>query len=182
MPAKKKICVIFSDGFEEIELIVPVDICRRCEIATTLVSAGASAKVTGAHGVKLEADCTISSVNAGEFDALLLPGGPGAFTLKDDRATLDTVAAFHSAGKLICAICAAPLILKNAGAIGGERFCAHPCTYSELDGADQTAAVVVGKNLITGKGPGAAAKFAFAIVERLLGKDVAAAMERDLFF
>ncbi|MDR3144517.1 MAG: DJ-1/PfpI family protein [Puniceicoccales bacterium] len=179
---KKKICVIFTDGVEEIELVVPVDICRRCGIAVALVSAGASTHISGAHGIRLEADTTISAMGSDEFDALFLPGGPGSFALKDDAAVLAIVRGFHAAGKLICALCAAPLILSNAGILGGRKFCSHPCTHAELPGVDAAENVVVDGNLITGKGPGAAAQFAFAIVERLLGRSAADAIKRDLFF
>jgi 4-methyl-5(b-hydroxyethyl)-thiazole monophosphate biosynthesis len=178
----KKICVLFGGGVEEIEIVTPVDILRRGGVEVTLASAGDSLEVSGAHGVGLIAEVAVDGVNPASFDALLLPGGPGSFTMKDDAATLAAVRKFHSAGKLLCAICAAPLILRSADALGKRKFCCHPCAYDTLEGADRNARVVVDGNLITAKGPGAAADFAFAILEFLRDAAAAAKLRSEMFF
>jgi 4-methyl-5(b-hydroxyethyl)-thiazole monophosphate biosynthesis len=178
----KKVCVLFGNGVEEIELVVPVDIFRRSGVEATLVSAESCLQVSGAHGVKLVADVTLANVEVDDFDVLLLPGGPGTFALKDSGDVLDFVKLFHSRGKLICAICAAPLILNNAGVLENRKFCSHPCAYSVLKNVDRAARVVVDGNLITAKGPGVAHEFAFSIIEFLSGKEVSAKMRTDLFF
>jgi 4-methyl-5(b-hydroxyethyl)-thiazole monophosphate biosynthesis len=179
---EKRICVLFGNGVEEIEIVTPVDILRRGGVTVTMVSASGGTQVTAAHGIKLIADAEIDRAKSDSFDALLLPGGPGSFALKDDAPTIGVVRSFHSAGKLICAICAAPLILHNAGVLNGKKFCSHPCAYDALKNADREARVVVDGDLITARGPGVAADFAFAILERLCGKAAASKLMEEMFF
>ncbi|MDR0693231.1 MAG: DJ-1/PfpI family protein [Puniceicoccales bacterium] len=178
----KKLCCLFGNGVEEIELITPVDILLRCGVDVSLVSAHGDVRVSGAHNIKLVAHTTIDKLTVSNFDGLILPGGPGSFSLKDDVAVLNPVRSFHGAGKLICAICAAPLILQNAGVLQNVNHCAHPCTYDVLANVDKNKRVVVDHHFITAKGPGAAAEFAFAIIEHLHGESMASKIKRDLFF
>jgi 4-methyl-5(b-hydroxyethyl)-thiazole monophosphate biosynthesis len=175
-------CVVFGDGVEEIELVVPVDIARRCGLEVTLVAAKDTRRVEGAHGIGLWADTTLGEIGTADFGALVLPGGPGAFRLKDSDPVLTLVRNCHARNKLIAAICAAPLILWNAGILAGKKYCAHPCTHDVLREADRMAKVIVDGNLITGKGPGASVDFACSIVELLRGKRAAAEIRADLFF
>jgi 4-methyl-5(b-hydroxyethyl)-thiazole monophosphate biosynthesis len=178
----KRLCVLLGDGVEEIELITPVDIFRRCGIDVVLASAKNSLQIHCAHNIELSADTTIHEISASNFDGLVLPGGPGSFSLVENVNVLNLVKSFHAVEKLICAICAAPLILQNAGILENRKYCSHPCTYSTLKDSNQNEKVVVDKNLITAKGPGTAAEFAFAIVEYLHGSSMVSKMRADLFF
>ncbi|MDR1890910.1 MAG: DJ-1/PfpI family protein [Puniceicoccales bacterium] len=178
----KKLCCLFGNGVEEIELITPVDILLRCGVDVILVSAHGDVKVNGAHNIKLIADTTIDKIMVSDFDGLILPGGPSSFSLKDDTSVLDLVRSFHGAEKMICAICAAPLILQNAGVLKNVNYCAHPCTYNVLPDVDKNQRVVADRSLITAKGPGAAAEFAFAIIRHLHGESMVSKMKTDLFF
>ncbi|MDR0742389.1 MAG: DJ-1/PfpI family protein [Puniceicoccales bacterium] len=178
----KRLCCLFGNGVEEIELIIPVDILLRCGIDVSLISAHGDVGVSGAHNIKLVADTTIDKVAVSNFDGLILPGGPGSFSLKDDGAVLNLVRSFHEADKLMCAICAAPLILQNAGVLENVNYCAHPCTHDILTNVDKNERVVVDHHFITAKGPGAAAEFAFAIIGYLHGESMASKIKKDLFF
>ena len=72
----------------------------------------------------------------------------------------------------LAAICAAPLVLGNRGLLQGKRATCYPGFETYLQGAEYTAALVEKDgNIITGKGPGAAMEFAFAIVEKYCGID-----------
>ena len=80
-----KILVTISNGFEEIEAVSIIDICRRAGIE--VVTAGVEDKVLiGAHSIKIEMDKRVDEVNSSDFDMIVLPGGlPNAFTLADDN-------------------------------------------------------------------------------------------------
>lgn len=174
------ICVLFSDGVEEIEFITPVDILRRCQQNVVLVSSKSNLSITGAHGIRLLADTTISQINSENFDALIIPGGPSAFVMKDDTNVIDLVQQFYRTNKWISAICAAPIILHNAGILSNKKYCSHPCVHEELSTVDTTSRVVVDKPIITAAGPGVATEFALEIISQLLGEAMANVQRHNL--
>ena len=64
----KKAYVFLADGFEEIEGLTVVDVLRRAGAEVEMVSVMDRKEITGAHGIKVEADrsvCT-SGRNAGD--------------------------------------------------------------------------------------------------------------------
>jgi 4-methyl-5(b-hydroxyethyl)-thiazole monophosphate biosynthesis len=79
---------------------------------------------------------------------------------------------FHAAGKPVAAICAAPLVLADAGLLASRRFSAHDSVRNELPGAAGERVTEDG-NLITSRGAGTALDFGLALVARLAGRDAA---------
>ena len=78
----KKAYVFLADGFEEIEGLTVVDVLRRAGAEVEMVSVMDRKEITGAHGIKVEADRMIEE--AGEADLYVLPGGmPGTLHLKE---------------------------------------------------------------------------------------------------
>ena len=102
---------------------------------------------------------------------LLLPGGmPGASNLDAHEGLDSMIRVFASEGKDLAAICAAPLVFGKRGLLEGRKATCYPGFEEFLKGAEYTAALVEQDgNIITGKGPGAAMDFAFAIVEKYVG-------------
>ena len=165
--------VFFADGFEEIEALTIVDVLRRADLKVKVVSVTPDEIVVGAHDVSIL--CDINFVNCDFYDAdmLVLPGGmPGAATLSEHPGLgrfLPTSAAHN---KRIAAICAAPMALGKLGILKGYRATCYPGFEGYLEGAEYVnEPVVMDKNIITGRGPGAAMDFAFKIVEELVSKE-----------
>lgn len=80
-----KIIIPISNGFEEIETISIIDVCRRANIEVT-IAAVENLQTIGAHNVKIEAACKIEDINSDDFDMIVLPGGlPNAFTLAENE-------------------------------------------------------------------------------------------------
>ena len=71
----KKVAVHFATGFEEIEALAVVDILRRANIETIMVSITNRRMVTGAHQIQVTTDLVFEEVNYDEIDMLVLPGG-----------------------------------------------------------------------------------------------------------
>ena len=167
----KRVLCILENGFEEIEAIAPVDLLRRA--GAEVVMAGVSnLEVTGKCGVRVTADALFGEVSGGDFDALFLPGGPAVMELRKNDAVISLIRGFHDDGKPIAAICAAPLLLKDAGVLEGKRFTAHFSTQGELP--DSTGERVEPDGLLlTSRGAGTAPDFGLAFVEMLCGKAVA---------
>ena len=167
----KRVLCLLENGFEEIEAIAPVDLLRRAGMA--VVMAGVSGKeVTGKCGVRMTADALLEEVSGDDFDALFLPGGPAVLELRKNPEVITLIRAFHAAGKPIAAICAAPLLLKDAGALAGGRITAHFSTAGELPGITG-GRVEREANLLTSRGAGTAIEFGLAFVALLVGEDAA---------
>ena len=164
---KTRVLCLLVDGFEEIEAVTPVDLLRRAGVEVVMASLG-QGTVTGRCGIRLEADASLESINAGDFDLLLIPGGPGVVVMRADGRPAALAREFHEAGKTVAAICAAPLVLKDAGLLEGRSFTAHFAAHDELPGVSAHRVVIDG-NLITSRGAGTALDFGLALVRRLVG-------------
>lgn len=68
------ILAILAEGFEEIELVTPVDLLRRAGATVTLAALGEGIHVTGRNGLTIHADTLLDSVREQSFDCVLLPG------------------------------------------------------------------------------------------------------------
>ena len=169
----KTIFVCLAEGFEEIEALTPVDVLRRAGLVVQTVSIMDEQVVAGAHGVPVLADKMFAEINPEDAEMILLPGGlPGATNLDAHEGLGQLISDFAKAEKPLAAICAAPLVFGNRGLLQGKKATCYPGFETYLQGAEYTAALVEkDANFITGKGPGAAMEFAFAIVERYCGID-----------
>ena len=129
--------------------------------------------VTGAHGVPVLADAMFADIHSEDAEMILLPGGlPGATNLDAHEGLGNMILDFAKEEKPLAAICAAPLVFGNRGLLEGKKATCYPGFETYLKGAEYTAALVEKDgNFITGKGPGAAMEFAFAIVEKYCGID-----------
>ena len=178
----KKIIIPLAQGLEEIEAITAVDVLRRANIKVITVSLN-DLKVKGAHDIIIVADKSIDAINVDEFDGILLPGGmPGSTNLRDDERVTNIVKALNENGKLISAICAAPIALEGAGVLKGRKATAYPGFEGEMPSCNCTGdRVVVDDNVITGKGPGAALEFAFEVVNYLVGEETVNRLKGEMF-
>ncbi|MBM4164071.1 MAG: DJ-1/PfpI family protein [Lentisphaerae bacterium] len=172
-----------AEGFEESEAVVVIDLLRRAGIAVTIAATGETRSVTASRNVVLVAETLWQEVDLDACDALVLPGGgPGTARLKADTRVLNAVRAFHTQGKTIGAICAAPAVLAAAGILAGHAFTCYPGCEKGLAGTRYTsqAPVVADGNVITSQGPGTSFEFALALVERLAGAATAAQVAAGL--
>ena len=179
-----KVFVFFADGFEEIEALTVVDILRRANVDTDMVSITGEKKVTGSHNITVEMDKLIEEVDFEQTDMIVLPGGmPGTVNLEACEPLMKQVDTFFEKDKYVAAICAAPSILGHRGMLKGKKACSNPGFESHLEGADvkKEPAVVAG-HIITSRGMGTAIPFGLAILEQLEGKDAATQMKDKIVF
>ncbi len=167
------VLVFLADGFEEIETVAPIDLLRRAGAVVTTAALGDGIHVTGRCGVTIHSDATFSAVEGTAYDCVLIPGGPGVAHLRSDARVLARLRQQHEFGGWIAAICAAPVVLKDAGVLGGRRFTAHFSVTSELPDALVDERVVIDGRLITSRGAGTAFEFGLAVVEALFSAEKA---------
>lgn len=170
-----KAFVFLATGFEEMEALGTVDILRRAGIDTVTVSITGEKVVAGAHNIPVQADCLMEEASFAGAAALILPGGlPGATNLNKSTSVKEALLQQYREGRIVAAICAAPLVLGGLGLLKGCKSTCYPSFEEYLIGATPTGAnVEVDGNVITGKGPGLVFDFGLALVEAIRGKAVA---------
>lgn len=171
----KRAAIFFAEGFEEIEAISIVDVLRRASINVTTISITGNTQVTGSHDISVITDKIFETVDLSIYDILILPGGmPGAKNLNNHDELKKLILEFNQSGKLLGAICAAPLVFGQAGILKGKKVTCYPGFEDYLKGAKITGtATEVDGNIITGRGAGVAIDFALKIVEQLKNKELA---------
>ncbi len=179
-----KIAVFFAEGFEEIEALTVVDLCRRAGIDTQMVSVTGQQSVTGSHKIAVAMDAGFEDVDFDQLDMIVLPGGmPGTKNLEAHDGLMKQVDAFYEAGKGVAAICAAPSILGHRGILKGRKACSYPGFEKELEGANVVYDnVAVSDHVITSRGMGCAIDFSLAIIEALCGKEVAEKLAEAIIY
>lgn len=168
--ATRAVLVPLAPGFEEIEAVTVIDVLRRAGLVVRVAGLGGR-RVTGAHGITLEADCVLDEIEPAELAMLVLPGGmPGTAHLAADERVLGLVRTLEGSGRRVAAICAAPLVLERAGVLAGREVTSYPSVRHQLVSAQvRTEPVVRCGPLTTSQGVGTALEFALALVGDLLG-------------
>lgn len=169
-PQVKKVLLVLTDGFEEIEAITPIDILRRADLE--VIVAGLSKKVvTGSHGVIVTTDVLLKEINELP-DALVFPGGPGAEELGRSTVVRDWVRKMAEAKKIVSAICAAPAsVLAPAGILEGKKATCFPGYENRLSAGGAIFSperVVTEGAFITSRGAGTAMEFSLELVRQLV--------------
>ena len=179
-----RVAVFFAEGFEEIEALTVVDICRRGGLTTDMVSVTGSAEVTGSHGITVKADKMFEQADANDYDMLVLPGGmPGTKNLEAHEGLMGQIDTFYEAGKYIAAICAAPSIFGQRGILKGRNACSYPSFESHLEGASVTAGPVeVSDHVITSRGMGTAIEFGLTILRIFCGQEKAEELAKGIVY
>ena len=168
----RKVAVLATDGFEQIELTKPVE-ALKAEGAQVEIVAPKAGQIQGFNhhdkGQAVSVDRELSQADASNYDAIVLPGGvinPDALRL--EPKAIDFIRAFAQAGKPIAAICHGPWTLINAEAVEGRRMTSWPSLEADLknagaDWVDQE--VVVDKGLVTSRKPDDLPAFCAKMVE-----------------
>lgn len=163
--------VLFAQGLEECEGLIVVDLLRRAKIDTDIISLDGSDEIISSHQVTVRGDRSFVDTDFAEYDVIVLPGGmPGTRNLQQDSRVISVISDFYRKGKLVAAICAAPVVLETAGILSGKKATVHHNFTKELVSAEYVSQEVVSDgNIITAWGLGAAIPFGLAIVERCCG-------------
>ena len=173
----KKVALFIENGSEELEFIAPLDIMRRANLEVDVISANNEDFITSSHNVKIIADKKINEVNnILDYDAIVIPGGmPGSTLLRDNKKIIEFYQTMYNSGKLVAAICAAPIVLSAAGITDDKEVTSYPGFDKEINckSYNSEKAVVVDKNVITAQGPAVAILFGYEIVNYLLQDNTA---------
>ena len=169
------VAVFLADGFEEIEALTVVDLCRRAGLETPMVSVKEGKTVNGSHGIFVVADKMLADVDFEAVDMIVLPGGmPGTLNLEACAHLMEQVKDFYAKGKYISAICAAPTVFAHLGLLEGRNACCYPAMEGDMAGAKVSQnPVEISEHVTTSRGMGTAMDLGLTIVERFKGKETA---------
>ena len=173
--------MFFAEGFEEVEAIATLDVIRRAKIDIETVGVG-SKNITGAHGVTVRCDIDTDEATFTGLDGVILPGGmPGTKNLLADDHVNKAIDFCYSQGKLVSAICAAPMILGVKGLLKGKEATCFPGFEGDLEGAIISEKYyVTDGNIITARGMGSAINFGLEIVKYFKDEATADALKATL--
>ena len=169
----KSAVILLAEGFEEIEAITIIDVLRRGSVKCDICSIR-DRKVIGSHKIKIKVDILLSEIEVDSYDAVILPGGmPGAQNLKEDSRVIDILKRFQIKNKIIGAICAAPIVLKEAGIIKDKTITSYPDFKEELNESNYSEDIVTNDgNIFTSRGPATAIYFALELLKQLTDQQI----------
>nr|WP_072514015.1 DJ-1 family glyoxalase III [Ndongobacter massiliensis] len=180
----KRVLILMKNGQEEVEALTPVDLLRRAGISVAIVSCEEGLRLQGAHGIEITADVSFEEIPE-EYDAIYLPGGlDGATAMAQDEAVLTLVKETLAKGKMVAALCAAPIVLEAAGVLSGRCITCYPGFEIKTSSAraHSEEIVVVDDNLITSRGPATAMALSLVLVEKLIGFEARGQLEEELLY
>jgi len=168
---KKVVMIIAKNGFRDEELQEPKTVLEKAGVKVVLASSSPGTAV-GMLGARVKVEKTINEVNPSDYDAVIFVGGRGASEYFEDSTAHSIAKRANEQGKLVCAICIAPVTLARAGLLTGKRATVFSSEANELKrvGAVYTrGGVEVDSNIITADGPASAKEFGKAILTSLRG-------------
>lgn len=163
------------------EAVIMIDTFRRAGWKVDVVGLK-KGSVECSRGVKISPDMTWGQIDPAGYEVIALPGGNlGTLNLMEDERILDALRRQHTAGRLVAAICAAPLVLQKAGLLHGKRVTCHPLAAGQLNDADRLdQRVVIDGNIVTSQGPGTTFAFALALIALRDGREKANEIARGM--
>ena len=177
----RKIAILATDGFEQVELTEPKENLEVAGAKVTVLSikpgeGGTAGEIKGWDktdwGRSVKVDSLVYDVKTDDFDALVLPGGQiNPDKLRMDEGAVAFVKAFAESGKTVAAICHGPWTLIEAGVVKGRMMTSWPSLHTDLKNAGAhwvDKEVVVDGNLITSRKPEDIPAFSKAIVDSVV--------------
>lgn len=145
---------------------------KRANIEVTSISIKESLEVTGAHDVKIICDKIFKDLDFSDFDMLIFIGGVKCVeNVRKFDQIFEVINYFNSNNKYIAAICAAPVILGDAGVLDKNKFtCYEGFQDFVKNGIYLKQRVVQDKNIITSNCAGSVFEFGFKLVSILMGE------------
>ena len=168
---KKVLMIIAHDGYRKEEFEVPLEMFKRSGITATVASTSLDT-ATGYPNSSVKPDVLVKDAKADDFDAIVFIGGSGASVYWNDPNAHRIAQKAAEQGKIVAAICIAPVTLARAGLLQGKKATVWPSEAGMIkdEGALYEKAkkgVVADGKIITADGPASASGFATAILEKL---------------
>ena len=170
----KKVAILATDGFEQVELTDPKKNLESAG-ATVEVLSIKTGKIKGWNhtdwGTSVQVDHLVKEAKVEDYDALVLPGGQmNPDSLRIDKNAIAFIEAFVKSGKPVAAICHGPWTLIEAGVVEGRKMTSWPSVRTDLQNAGARwvdEEVVQDGNIITSRKPDDIPAFSKTVIEAI---------------
>ena len=169
MEDNKILMIVASREFRDQEFFDPKEVFEN-EGIEVVVANSSGFESEGSAGAKVAPNMKIEQVTVDDYDAIVFVGGAGSREYQNDDTALQIIKDAVALGKIVAAICIAPVILASAGILKGKKVAVSESGIEFIKSHD---AIYTGKevevdgNIITASGPNASESFAKTIVESL---------------
>ena len=169
-----RIAILATDGYERSELREPLEKLREMgsEVHVLSIREGEIRSWDKDDwGDSVSVDGVVKDASTADYDALVLPGGqinPDLLRVNEDA--MDFIRAFAKSGKTLAAICHAPWLLVEAGALKGRNVTSYPSIRTDVENAGgkwEDSEVVVDQAIVTSRNPDDLPAFIDKIVEEI---------------
>jgi len=168
----KRIAILAEENFEDSELTEPLRAMKDAGARVVIVGSGSKKSYKGKRSLaEVAVDTTADKVEAGQFDAIIIPGGYAPDKMRLHQPMVDLVRKAYAEGKIIAAVCHGPQLLISADIVKGRRVTSWPSVAVDLKNAGAIwvdEPTVRDGNIITARKPADLPKFNKAIIEALV--------------
>lgn len=169
---KRVAFLMANEGVEQVELEKPLEAIREAGAEADLLAPEAGEIQAFNHldkGDTFTVERPVGQADAGEYDALVLPGGvANPDNLRTKPEALEFVRGFFAAGKPVGVICHGPWTLLEAGVLEGRTLTSWPSLQTDLRNAGAEwvdEEVHVDQGLVSSRKPDDLEAFKAKIVE-----------------
>lgn len=164
-----------------LDLVGPWEVLARIADARTHLIWTRPGPVLADRGMEISA--TISFDDAPPLDVLLVPGGPGQFTLMKHTLLMAFIRERSETAEWVCSVCTGALLLAQAGVLKGRRATTHWLAKDTL--RSMGVKVVDQRYVIDGKfatsaGVSAGIDLALELARRIAGEATAQAIQLSI--
>jgi len=152
----KRVAILAEHTYEDQELWYPYYRLLEGGADVFVVGTGSATVYTSKHGYPVKADAEAATVDASQFDLIVIPGGWAPDLMRRSTAMVGLVRQAHEQGRLIAAICHAGSVLCSANIIRGRRVTSAKSIKDDLVNAGgiwMDEEVVRDGSLITARKP-----------------------------
>jgi protease I len=169
----RRVAIIATHGVEESELVEPRAAVEAAGATIELLSIDDGEIQSMEHDLtpsrRYPVDRRVAGADAGDFDALILPGGvANPDNLRQDDDVIRFIREIFRAGKPVGVICHGPWTLVEADLVRGRTLTSYPSIRTDIENAGGTvidAEVVVDQGLVSSRNPDDLPAFCAKIVE-----------------
>ncbi|MGA1875186.1 MAG: DJ-1/PfpI family protein [bacterium] len=169
MEGRKALFIIAHKDFRDEEFTHPKTVLEKQGVKVTVASSSLE-KASGMLGMAVQPDILLPEVRVDDYDLVVFVGGSGSDEYWEDATAHRIAETALQKGKIVAAICIAPVTLAKAGLLKGRKATVFSSCIDHLKekGAIYTAQPVVQDGrIITASGPDAANSFGQRLLEAL---------------